>query len=212
MDKRGQFYLILAVIISISFFAITIPQNNVKESFLIQDFNDISNNYVQESPKVANYAIYDGKNVNFVLNDYSSKFLDMVRKRNPSLELIYIYNNGTNVTVKSYSFNPVEVETGGLTQTLLGSNQETINNINLKVAGQDFVQQVPLQIKNFGDSFSQADLSGYGQVVLNIGGTLHNFDISSGNGPAINVFITSKNGNTVQVFQTSGSGKFPVTI
>ncbi len=212
MNKRGQFYLILAVVISISFFAITIPQNNVKESFLIQDFNDISNNYVQESPKVANYAIYGNKNVDIVLNDYSSNFLEIIRKRNPSLELIYIYNNGTNVTVKSYAFSStqVETETGGSTVSLLGSSQDTINNINLKVAGQDFVQQVPLQIKNFGDSFSSVNLN-TNKVILNLGGTLHNFDLTS-QGPGINVLITSKNGNTVQVFQTSGSGKFPVTI
>lgn len=217
MDKRGQFYIILAIIISLAFFSLIIQDNKVQESILIQDFNDVSNNYVQEAPNVANYGIYNNynnDNIKSLLSDYSSNFLYFARQKNPSIELIYIYSNGTNVTVRSYTNETTYVTTENSTTQLgiPGAEQQTINNINLNVAGKDFTQQVPLQIKNFGDQFSTADFPNMNNVVLNLGGVVHNFNLDTTNGPQLSILIRSQTGSAVQVYQKSGTNIFPVKI
>src|SRR3989344_7788193 len=111
MDKRGQFYIIIAIIISLAFFSIITPQNRVEETILFQDFNDVSLNYVQEAPKVANYGIFNDLDVKDVLSDFTRNFLTFAKQRNPTIELIYVYNNGTNVNMKSYLNETSVVET-----------------------------------------------------------------------------------------------------
>ncbi|MEK6974069.1 MAG: hypothetical protein AABW41_02430 [Nanoarchaeota archaeon] len=205
MDKRGQFYIILAIVFSLLFLTIVMPVNIVQEAILIQDFNEVSNNYVQEAPKAANYGIFNDKDTRVILTGYTKDFLTFARQRNPSIELIYIYNNGTNVTVQSYAKESIVVETGQETKNLFSASEETINNINLKVAGKDFTQQVPLQIKNFGDQFYTTDFPSAENVVLNIGGVFHNFDLGN-QGPEFNVWLRSSNGQIKQVYST-GTGK-----
>ncbi|MBI2670859.1 hypothetical protein HYX18_02690 [Candidatus Woesearchaeota archaeon] len=211
MDKRGQFYIILAIIFSLLFFSIVTPQNKVQEAILLEDFNQISGNYVEESPKVANYGIFKDREIKQLLSEYTDDFLDFAQKRNPTLELIYIYNNGTNVTVKSYASESATIEFGQETQTLFGAQEETINNINLNVAGKDFTQQVPLQIKNFGDEFTTAQFPSTKNAILNLGGVFHNFDLSN-KGPELNVLLRSRQGSIVQIYRTGSSREFPVKV
>ena len=58
MYKRGQFYIIIVIILALSIFLVSGEQNTIKEVTLFQDFDDISENYVEEAPKVVNYAVY----------------------------------------------------------------------------------------------------------------------------------------------------------
>lgn len=203
MDKRGQFYIIIAIIISLAFFSIVIPQNKVEEVILFEDFNDISLNYAQEAPKVANYGIFNDLNTKDLLSDFTKNFLLFVRQRNPTIELIYIYNNGSRVHLSSYLSETTVVSSADYeTSTLLGADETTFNNVNLKVGGKDFIQQVPLQIKNFGDEFSSTDLPSSNNIILNIGGIFHNFDLGS-QGPELKVLLRSKTGSIVQVYSNN---------
>ena len=211
MDKRGQFYIIIAIIISLAFFSIITPQNRMEESILFQDFNDVSLNYVEEAPKVANYGIFNDLNINSLLSDFTKDFLTFAKQRNPTVELIYVYNNGTNVNMKSYLDETTIVESNETTFNLLGAEESTINNVNLNIAGKDFTQQIPLQIKNFGDEFSSVDFPSSKNIILNVGGIIHNFDLSS-QGPELKVLIRSKTGSIVQIYKTGSSQIFPVTF
>ena len=215
MDKRGQFYIILAIIISLSFMSIVIPQNKFQESVILEDFDDISANYINEAPQVANFGIYNGLDVNNQLSTYSRDFLYFARIRNPTLQLIYIYNNGTNLTVTSFANETAKADTiEGVSASILGSEEYTMNKINLNVAGKEFIQQVPLQIKNFGDEFYSVNLPPSKRVILNIGGLIHNFDTSSeSTGPNLDVLISSTSGEGAKFIRNyGGSGPFPVKI
>jgi hypothetical protein len=212
MDKRGQFYIILAIILSLAFMSVVIPQNKFQESVILEDFDDVSANYIREAPQVANFGIYNDLNVATQLNVYSRDFLYFARIRNPTLELIYIYNNGTNITVTSFANETSTINTTeGASIDILGSEQNTTNKISLNVAGKEFVQQVPLQIKNFGDEFYTGNLPPSKGVVLNIGGLIHNFNTDS-SGPGLDVFIRSTSGSIINVQNYGGTGRFPVKI
>lgn len=213
MDKRGQFYIILAIILSLAFMSIVIPQNKFQESVILEDFDDVSTNYVNEAPQVANFGIYNELDVNKQLSTYSRDFLYFARIRNPTLELIYIYNNGTNILVTSFANEAAMADTiEGDSITILGTEQDTMNKINLNVAGKEFIQQVPLQIKNFGDEFSTGQLPPSKTVILNIGGFIHNFNTTSSNGPGLGVFIRSTSGQITNIQSYGGTGIFPVKI
>ena len=210
MNKRGQFYIILAVLISLAFFTLMIPQNRLQEAIVFEDFNYVSQNYVEEAPRVANFGLYtDNQDINLLLSKFSQDFLNIARQKNPSLELIYFYNDGTDITLTSYAQQPVTV-VQKTTEEVLGADQVSANNINLRVAGKDFTQQVPLQVKDFGKTYYTTEFPASGGITLNIGGVLHNFDMQTG-GPEISVLLRSETSpSVVQIYKTGTSQVFPI--
>ena len=57
MNKRGQFYLIIVLILSLAIFGITYQVNSISEAVVWEDFNEVSQNYLSESTRVANNAV-----------------------------------------------------------------------------------------------------------------------------------------------------------
>ena len=206
MDKRGQFYLIIAIIFSLAIFIITTKSNKIQETVLFEDFTRVSQNYVTEAPKTVNYAIYSDKEVNPTLKIFTEDFLDFARKTNPSISLLYIYSNGSNVTVVSYLDETTIVDVNSTkTDPLLGGSDISINDVNLNVAGVDFVHHVPVQIKNFGGSFNTLNLNPTSYVNLEIGGIFHNFKLDP-NSPQLQVIVTASDGSSTKIYTTGQEG------
>ena len=206
MDKRGQFYLIMAIIFSLAIFIITAKNNKIQETVLFEDFTRVSQNYVIEAPKTANYALYSDIEVNPTIKTFTEDFLDYARKTNPSISLLYVYSNTSNVKVVSYLDQSTIVGTNSTnTDPLLGGTDISINDINLNVAGVDFVHHVPVEIKNFGGTFNTLNLNPTPYISLQIGGIFHNFKLDSSS-PQLQVIVTATDGTSARVYTTGQEG------
>ena len=207
MDKRGQFYLIMAIIFSLAIFIVTSKSNKIQETVLFEDFTRVSQNYVIEAPKTVNYALYSDEEVNPTLKNFTEDFLDFARKTNPSISPLYVYSNGSNITIVSYlnETTIVDVNSTNITNPLLGGSDVSINDINLNVAGIDFVHHVPVQIKNFGGSFNTLNLNPTSYINLNIGGIFHNFKLAS-DSPQLQIIVTASDGSSTKIYTTGQEG------
>ncbi len=207
MDKRGQFYLIMAIIFSLAIFIITAKNNKIQETVLFEDFTRVSQNYVTEAPKTANYAIYKDYEVTPILKNFTEDFLDFARKTNPTISLLYVYSNTSNITITSYLNQTTIVGDQSNTTAgyLLGGQDVSINDIKLNVAGVDFVHHVPVQIKNFGGSYNSINLAPTETINLNIGGIFHNFKLDPSS-PQLQVIVTATDGTSARVYTTGQEG------
>lgn len=209
MDKRGQFYLIMAIIFSLAIFIITSKNNKIQETVLFEDFSRVSQNYVSEAPKTVNYAFYSDKEVNPTIKSFTEDFLSFARKTNPTISLLYVYSNGSNVAVVSYLDETTIVGfNSSKTENLLGGQDVSINDIALNVAGVDFVHHVPVEIKNFGGSFNTIVSDPSPFLSLQIGGIFHNFNLEA-NSPQLQVILTASDGRTARFYTTGQEGLPP---
>ena len=207
MNKRGQFYLIMAIIIGLVIYSLYLPGNKIEEVTLFEDFSDISSNYLREAPKVVNHGIFlekTDKEMRDLITQFSEKYLEQVRKKNPNINLVYIYSNGTYVFVKSY-YDKSIIFDAEERSTIFGANQQSLNSVRLKVSGKEFEHQVPVEMKNFGDEFTSQTALSQGDVILDVGGIFHTFPIKPVPGNEFQFLIEAQNGQVVNVYQSTNT-------
>ena len=199
MNKRGQFYLILALILSLAVYGITYRVNKIDEPILFEDFNEVSQNYLTESVYVINNALKNEEDVEVKLDTFTKSYIDYAQKRNPDLTLLYVYGNGTNVSIQSYLDSTSAVQA----HTILGAHQELVQGITIRVGGKEFIYEVPVTSENFGEGWTGVTLDNR-PFNLSVGGIIHPFDLSSGS-PEFKIIIRTASGD--QEF-SSGSGEW----
>ena len=202
MNKRGQFYIIISVVLAIAVFAITATPNKLQEAILFEDFEDLSNNYIHESEYVINEVLSDPSNaespeeVITILDGFTTNYLTYAKQRAPNLELLYAYSNGNDVIL----VNRFGEEISDLNQfEITGSEEGLIQDISIEVGGKDFSYKVPVKAKEFGKNwYSTGDFSNF---QLSIGGAVHPFTFSDGT-PELRVLIQLEDGSYVEFTPT----------
>ena len=95
-NKKGQVFIIAAIIFSIAIYSVVIPYNTIKEYPGPEDFNELSENYKAEYPKVFNYATYEeGVELGPKLDEFTNVFLGEARKKDPNFGVLYLYKDVT---------------------------------------------------------------------------------------------------------------------
>ena len=137
MNKRGQVFLLAAIIFSIAIYSVAIQYNSIIVYPNLEDFEDISENYQNEYPKVYNYAVYKGDNVAEKIDEFSADFVDEARKRDPNFGVFYAFQdvNGNVHIVNTLNDKVLTVKfkndfNGSTTELkLLPSNTQSIGHI-----------------------------------------------------------------------------------
>jgi hypothetical protein len=91
MNKKGQFYLIAAILFCLAIFSVTIQFNKLEEKILLDDFKELSENYATEAPKVINTAIEENQDPKENLDEFTEDFVAYARRRDPNIVFIYVY-------------------------------------------------------------------------------------------------------------------------
>lgn len=101
MDKKGQVYLLAAVILSIILFSLVAVKNLVRQDDLDNDFSELSSVYDVESARFLNALLEEQKSdpsldVSGKFFNFSYEFASYSKSRNPNYELFYVFktNNG----------------------------------------------------------------------------------------------------------------------
>lgn len=177
MNKRGQFYIIISVVLAIAVFAVTATPNKLQEAILFEDFEDLSNNYIHESEYVINEVlskpenpdITDPQDVVDELDEFTSGYLAYAKQRAPNLQLLYAYSNGTHIHIVNRFDESIEGD-----PQILGAGEGLIQDISISVGGKDFSYKVPVKAEKFGKDWYQ-EILGFGNFDLSIGGVIHPF-------------------------------------
>ncbi len=188
MAKRGQFYILAAVILCIVIFGITVTVNKIDQEVEATDFIGLAQNYVLETPELINYAIYEEEDPSELLIDFTDDFVNYARKRNPNLGLLYVYKDeegevkivnylqeGTTIRYETIDENGEEGE-----DELFEFGDITLNEIALEVGGEEFTYAIPTKLEHFGSSHDASLGEATKWVKFDIGGVPYVFNIKDG--------------------------------
>ncbi len=115
MDKRGQFFILTAVIISVLIFGIGTTFNRVNTYADFSKTEKYSDMIDNELSQVQNYIAYGGENTD--LRETINDIVVTLKDQDPSLNFIIIYENeeeteGENTfTIENYGSNKITAKT-----------------------------------------------------------------------------------------------------
>ena len=100
-SKKGQFFLLAAVIISMVIVSLNLATNRATVRDEPESFYDFSYEVQRESGSVLDYDIYtniDGGS----LEEFTDLAAKDARDKNPDAEFIFIYGNNQGMHIKNY--------------------------------------------------------------------------------------------------------------
>ncbi len=104
-EKRGQFFIIFAVILGIIILGLATVFNTAirtgREGITEKKFNTMCQNYKEETYRVSQYAINttNKSNESGLIKDFTIKYLNYAKKTDPAFGLVYIYGNVSKVII-----------------------------------------------------------------------------------------------------------------
>jgi hypothetical protein len=125
--KRGQIFIIAAIIIIIILVGLAGVSNRVYYREPPAKFYDLSNNLQLEGYNLYDYGKYNQKDAKEIINNFTGVFSDYVGSTGENTEFMIIQGNINNVSWTIYESpggvqtstggTPIEIETGGLIPT-----------------------------------------------------------------------------------------------
>ena len=199
-NKKGQLFLLIAIVIILITFPIIAEYNTIRVGVALEDFNELSQGYTTESPKVINAALFSGKNPVSSLNEFTNRYLDYARQKEPNYGILYTYRdeagkihivNTLNNAVLTLEFTDPTL--GQQVQLSLpcdtGPNCEAPGSITINIGGIPYTTSVTTPESSYGGQFSNIKtLEGITNLVITYPGGVQD-----------KIFLTS----TTYSFQTA---------
>lgn len=210
MNKRGQFFILVAVIVCLAVFVLVTEVNTYEEKKLLEDFPDLSKNYMKEAPKVVNDVILNplsGATPEKTLEDFTKNFTNYAQSIDPNVGIVYVYKKleetNPEFTVANFLNENDITEVCGDTSantcfdSLFSDYTKSISEISLNIGKMEFKKSVPIKVTNFDENLNNANVL-EGSFYLQIGGIF--YPIKSGEN--LQIIVKSISGDTTTVSTT----------
>ena len=174
MNKRGQFFLLAAVVISVVVISLGATTNRAIVKKEPGNFYDFSYEVKRETGEVLDYEIYsniDGGS----LDEFVQMLAAEIRDRDADANFMFIYGNNVEMNLRNYG--SAEAFTGET--TIPGANAGVISTICIG----GYCQDVDEVISDFDDGagyvqLDEADMAGSDEISIRVEGQDFSFPIS----------------------------------
>mgnify|MGYP001572685065 CR=1 FL=1 len=110
MDKRGQFYLLAAIIIAFAIFVILSPSNTIKETTTTTNFEEIATNFEKESARFLNHLFEDAsQHIGDEFLNFTVLFTSYAKTKNKDFGLIYAFAHEEKLYLGNYDATSIDV-------------------------------------------------------------------------------------------------------
>jgi hypothetical protein len=113
MDKKGQIYIIAAILLSVVIFALASVTNAAKQDKFKGDFEKLSKNYETEGAKLINTVVNTKEDVGSRFGNFTYAFTSYSKTQNSQFGLIYVLDYNGRVYIGDYLNQDVYVDYGG---------------------------------------------------------------------------------------------------
>ena len=172
MDKRGQIYILAALIMVFVLYTLYKETNIVRETVTEDDFREISKNYELESSRFLNQLIQANSDVRNSFINFTVLFTSYAKTKNPNFGLIYAFLYQNHIYIGNYMDTNINFHFGSNNYNLNGC----YNNINasISIAGLNLaITGIPYSIISPCVTPSTASVSSSNNIL--------NFQIADGN-------------------------------
>jgi len=179
MNKRAQFFLLAAVIISVVVISFGFSENWAKVNEEPDSFYDFSYEVQRETGEVLDYEIY----TNFVpgadLDSFVALFAEKIKDSNPDADFLFVYGDEDGMKVSNYGKGEVEIsvpmEVVGLIDKASKKVEGKLEKVPSKIVLNDYGQEIEEYAYTFnnavGEDFLSRDfLAGESNVIVNVKG------------------------------------------
>jgi len=112
MNKKGQIYIIAAILLSVVIFALASVTNVAKQEKFKGDFEKLSANYETEGSKLINTVVNTGDDVGARFGNFTYAFTSYSKTQNPQFGLIYVLDYGGRVYLGNYLKEDIYIDAG----------------------------------------------------------------------------------------------------
>ncbi len=174
MNRRGQFFLLAAVIISVVVISLGATANRVSVKKESRDFYDFSYDVKREAGEVLNYEIYSDIEGG-TLDAFVRLLAADIRDKEPDANFMFIYGNNVEMNLRNYGAS--EAFTGG--ELIPGAGTSVISTICFG----KYCQDVNETISDFNDGagyvrLDEEDMAGSDEISVTVEGSDFSFPIS----------------------------------
>lgn len=175
MNKRAQFFLLAAVIISAIVISFGVTTNEAITTKEPGSFYDFSYEVNREVGEVLNYEIYSDFDSDVDLETFVELFADNIREKDPNSNFIFIYGDNEGLNLRNYGSDAARV--GSV--VIEGSGEDIISEVcvlsvcrNVSTSASDYDSAV-------GSGYlSKDDIASAEEISVEIGGYKFSFPIS----------------------------------
>jgi len=158
MEKKGQFYIIAAVIIIMVLSGLVAVVNYARAKPEPVKFYDLSDQFYSEVSKVIDYGVINNQDVSTEIEKFTRTFITYSNSKEPGIDFVFVYGNTTGATI--YSHNSTS-----------STDQSTIS---LDISGSTTSKTIVHQSTGFSKFFTTPINR---EVKLNIAGVVYNFTL-----------------------------------
>lgn len=102
MNKRGQLYILVALVLSIVIYGMVTISNRVEQESVESFFESLSNNYAVESAKIINSLAEEREQIPGAFRNFSLLFTSYSKTQNQRFELIYAFDFNNSLYIGNY--------------------------------------------------------------------------------------------------------------
>ncbi len=121
MNKKGQIYILAALILSIIIFSLSQTINKFRQEELEEDFEKLSNNYEKEASKLINSLINTEGNILEPFTKFTLLFTSYSKAQNPDFGLIYSLDYKESIQIGNFLNQQIIVDNGTQSEQDLNS-------------------------------------------------------------------------------------------
>lgn len=111
MEKEGQVYILVAIVLAIVIFGLVTVVNKVEQESIESDFEALSDNYASESAKLINAMIADPSiDISSAFINFTLLFTSYSKTVNPKFGLIYAFYYNDRLHIGNYLDTRINVQ------------------------------------------------------------------------------------------------------
>ena len=177
--KRGQFFIIAAVILAFVVMSFISVRNNVVISPESEKFYDLTYEINHEASEVIDYGVYSSEDVTTKLKEFTDALSENIKDQDSDISFVFIYGNDTELILENHGGDDGLFQIGDEVGTIVpGAGRETRSKIRLNFGGISTEQSVGGHLGNFKKSYKiNAFNSGEARVRITINGEDYEFNI-----------------------------------
>lgn len=173
MDKRGQVYILAALIISVVVFILVLKPNVVIQEKFEDDFEKLSGNYEYESTRFTNSLINQELNVSSSFFNFTLLFTSYSKSQNPNFNLIYAFGFEDIINIGNFMEEEIVID-DGRNQYVLNGCYNKIRAI-IEFQGLNFESEIDFgEVEECLLTIGSTDM-----IWIGIGGLWYPFEISN---------------------------------
>jgi hypothetical protein len=172
MAKRGQFFLLAAVILSVAVLSFGAVTNKAISQDEPENFYDFTYEVEREVGAVIDYEVYRGFGNDVNLDEFVELLVDDIKERNLDSGFLLMYGDGERLELRSYGVSDLLVDGAD------AGGYEGEDSVCFKGACHKIVEWKPGKFAKKSYNLTSGGLAE--EIVMTLGGSNYTFPISKG--------------------------------